>query len=147
MAEFSKADLRYFERARQEASKSDYEPFKLGCVLVYHNHILSVGHNSNKSLPMQKHYNRYRSFRYGPKLVIHSRHAELDAIHSVPYEVDLNTDWKKVSVYIYRISNGKPFGFAMAAPCPACRKAMLDKGIKNLYYTGDGGSYLYERIL
>lgn len=144
MARFSKADLRWFKRAKEEAEKSDYKPFKLGCVLVYKGHILSTGHNQVKTNPLQEHYNKYRNFRPGTREPLHSIHAELDAINSVPYEVDKETDWSKVKVYIYRISPGRKTGRGVSRPCRGCSQLIMDKGIKHVYYTGND-SYVYER--
>ena len=39
------------------------------------------------------------------------------------------------------IKNGKLLN---CFPCPSCRKALLDRGIKNIFYTNENG-YNYER--
>lgn len=146
MAKFSKSDLRYFELARQEAEKSTYQNFHLGCVVVYKGHVISCGSNSTKTHPTQKAYNRkYRRFKYGPQLVVDSLHAEMAALTDVPYAVDVKTDWSKARVYIYRISLGRRTGRGMARPCPACFHALKNKGVHDVYYTTDDG-FAYERI-
>ena len=146
MAKMTKNDLRYFEIAHREAQKSTYNPFHLGCVLVYKGHVIGRGNNSSKSAPIQERYNRFREFRYGPQLVEHKLHAEIASLKSVPYQVDKETDWSKVSCYIYRISKGRESGFGTARPCGACMQALIDKGVKKVYYTTNHG-YAYEEIL
>lgn len=140
--ELSNYDLKMFEAAKLEAEKSDYKPFKLGCVITYKGHIIGHGHNSNKTNPLQKKYNmRYRKFNScNTKPIRHSIHAELSALLSVPYAVGKDMDWNKASIYIYRISNGnKPYGYGCAKPCNACAHAIRDFGIKNIYYTDSMG--------
>lgn len=145
MAKITKSDYKFFEMARKEAEKSDFESFKLGCVIVSKKHVIGRGHNSNKTSPVQKKYNRQRKFNKGPKAIKHSLHAEISAITSVPYPVDNSVDWSDVKVYIYRICPGKPLGSGLAAPCPACRAALHDKGVRHLYYSTDNG-FAYEEV-
>lgn len=145
MAKFSKSDMKYFAIARDEAMKSTYETFHLGCVMVYKGHILSVGHNENKTHPAQAMYNRYRKFKYGPQLIKDTLHAEIAALLDIPYAVDQETDWSKVKVYVYRVCNGGGKRHGMARCCPACMRALRDKGVRKIYYTTDDG-YAYEEI-
>lgn len=143
--EFSNYDLKMFEQARIEAERSDFKPFKLGCVITYKGHIIGRGRNSNKTHPLQEKYNkRYRKFNACDKGNIrHSIHAELSALMSVPYVVGKEVDWSKVGVYVYRICNGKPGGHGCAKPCPACMGLLRDYGIRDIFYTDDNGlSYL-----
>ena len=143
--EFGSDDLRFFEQARTEAEKSDFKPFKLGCVITYKGRIIGRGHNSNKSHPLQKEYNRkYRHFNCARgEFIKDSIHAEIAAINSIPYTTGKNVDWNKVNVYVYRICPGKKYGYGNARPCPACMHAIADLGIKNVYYTDELGlSYL-----
>ena len=147
MANFTKFDMRMFEKAREVAETSDFSPFKLGCVITYKHHIIGSGSNANKTNPTQKFYNkRYRHFtKLNGMPSVHSVHAEISALNSIPYPVAEQIDWKQVHVYIYRISRGRKKGCGMAAPCPACRNALIDKGIRHFYYTGDS-SFIYERV-
>ena len=139
--EFSNYDLRMFDQARIEAERSEYRPFKLGCVITYKGRIIGRGKNSTKSHPLQKKYNRkYRHFNCTRgEFVNDSVHAEIAAIASVPYAVGKDIDWSKVHVYVYRICNGKKHGYGNARPCPACMNAIKDMGIKNVYYTDEEG--------
>ena len=145
MAKITKSDYKFFEMARKEAEKSDFGTFKLGAVLVFKKHVIGRGHNSNKTSPMQKKYNRYRQFNDSANGIHHSVHAEIAALNSVPYPVAETVNWSDVKIYIYRISKGKDLGMGLSAPCPACRAALRDLGIQHLYYSGDN-SFIYERM-
>lgn len=146
MAKFSKSDIRYFDMAHKMADKSTYNDFHLGCVFVYQGHIIGSGFNENKTSPIQKKYNKYRSFKYDDKPVLHKNHAEISCMKSVPKSVDLSTDWSKVKVYIYRVSPGHESRFGLSRPCAGCIKMLRDKGIRHIYYTGDS-SYVYEELV
>jgi deoxycytidylate deaminase len=139
--ELSNYDLKMFEAAKLEAEKSDYRPFKLGCVITYKGHIIGRGQNSTKTHPYQKKYNRkYRHFNCERgEFVSDMLHAEISAILNVPYTVGRDVDWGKVNVYVYRISHGRRLGFGNARPCPACMAAIRDLGIKHVYYTDNSG--------
>ena len=130
-------DYRYFEKARQIASISDFSKIHLGCIAVYHGQIIGLGCNTNKTHPSQKYYNKYREYseQLLPKL-----HAEINCINQIRH---LNINFSKVKLYIYRIRKDQPFG--MARPCPSCMAAIKDLGIKNIYYTTNDG-YSYERL-
>lgn len=147
MADFTNFDYRMFEKAKELAETSDFYPFKLGCVITYKHHIIGQGVNANKTNPKQKYYNkRYRKFSRGNGMpCIHSIHAEIAALNSIPYPVAEQIDWKQVRVYIYRVSKGHKSGHGNARCCPACRNALVDKGVRHFYYTGDD-SFIYERV-
>ena len=57
---FTKTDYKYFAKAKQVASISDYHKTHIGCVAVYQGQIIGIGCNCNKTHPTQKYYNRYR---------------------------------------------------------------------------------------
>lgn len=139
-------DYRYFEMARQEASKSDFIRFRMGCVIVYKSRVIGHGSNSDKTDPLQYHYNKERKFnKISNKPIKHSIHAELAALKSIPYPIQESIDWSKVKVYIYRIAPGKKLHQGCARPCPGCLKALRDYGINKIYYSTDDG-YCFERI-
>ena len=142
---FTNFELRMFQAARAEAEKSTFDRFNLGCVITYKGHIIGRGFNSNKSHPLQKKYNRrYRNFNItNGQCINHAVHAEIAAINSIPYTTGIQVDWSKVKVFVYRICNGKEFGYGNAKPCPACTHAIRDLGIKQIFFTDDDGySYL-----
>lgn len=81
----SKKDIRFLDEARKEAERSTYHHTHIGCVLVYKNHVIGRGHNTEKTDPLQKQANRYRQFKYvTDKAPVHLAHAEISAIKSVP---------------------------------------------------------------
>ena len=133
----TKTDYKYFAKARQVASVSDYYKYHIGCVAVYQGQIIGLGCNCNKTHPTQKFYNRYRkpSDNLLPKL-----HAEISCINQIKH---LNINFSKVKLYIYRIRNDQPYG--LSRPCPSCMAAIKDLGIRDVYYTSNDG-YVYEKI-
>lgn len=130
-------DYRYFHRARKVASISDYCKIHIGCIAVYQNQIIGMGCNCNKTHPTQKYYNKYRkqSDSMLPKL-----HAEIRCINKIK---NLDINFSKVRLYVYRIRMDRPFG--LARPCPSCMAAIEDLGIREIYYTTNEG-YSYEHL-
>lgn len=130
---------KWFIKASELAFKSNFHTAKIGCVLVYKNHILGEGYNQLKTHPKQKIYNqKYRKWTNDPdfsKTCGHTIHAEIDALTSVPYPIGIKVDWKKVDVFVYRVGPGLDNYSGLALPCPACANSLLDIGIHNVYYT------------
>ena len=133
----SSSDFRYFKKAKRMASISDYRKVHVGCVAVYQGQIIGVGFNCNKTHPTQHYYNQYRrqADNMLPKL-----HAEISYLNQIK---DMNINFSKVKLYIYRIRKDQPFG--LARPCPSCMAAIKDLGIRNIYYTTNDG-YGYEKL-
>ena len=125
-------DYKYFNFAKSIALLSDFNKFHIGCVAVYKGKVLSVGFNTNKTCPLQKRFNKYRNDYEG--FIFHKTHAEISCLSSI---WNLDIDWGKVKLYIYRIRHDIPFG--ISRPCSACLAAIREKGIKNIYYTTDSG--------
>lgn len=96
-----------------------------------------IGCNCNKTHPTQKKYNKYHKQAESmlPKL-----HAEISGINSIK---QLNINFSKVKLYIYRIRKDQSFG--LSSPCPSCMETIKDLGIRDIYYTSNDG-YVYERI-
>lgn len=124
-------NFKYFEKAKRIASVSDYRRVHIGCVAVFQNRIIGIWCNSEKTHPVQNHYNRYRinGNNLLPKL-----HAEINCLNQIRH---LNIDFSKVKLYIYRIRKDQPFG--LSRPCPSCMAAIKDLGIKEIYYTTNDG--------
>ena len=133
----SNTDYRYFHKARQVATISDYDKVHIGCVAVYQGQLIGLGCNCIKTDPTQKFYNKYReqSENMIPKL-----HAEINCLNQIKH---LDINFSKVRLYIYRIRKDQPFG--LARPCPSCMAAIKDLGIKNIYFTTNDG-YSYEHL-
>lgn len=132
-------DYKFFEYARRAASKSTYKQFHIGCVIVYKGHIIGEGWNTNKTSPSQKHYNKYRTFNRSQKPIQHKNHAEIAALRSIPYQVDKETDWSKVKIYVYRICNDGKRLSNNARPCAACMTAIKEKGVRQIFYSTNDG--------
>jgi len=132
-------NIKYFNLAKNMSELSDFDKHHIGCVVVYKYHILSVGFNTNKTHPIQMEYNKFRQFN-NPNNVHHKLHAEIMTLCKIK---DLDIDWNKVEMYVYR--QNYQGDKALSAPCRACREFLKDVGVKNLYYTGND-SYCYEKI-
>lgn len=130
-------DYRYFDKARQVATISDFNKFHIGCVAVYQGQIIGLGCNCNKTHPTQKFYNRYRE---ESENMLSKLHAEINCLNQIK---NLNINFSKVKLYIYRIRNDQPYG--LARPCASCMAAIKDLGIRNIYYTTNDG-YCYEHL-
>ena len=144
MGKLTNKDYKFFEYARRAAAKSTYKQFHIGCVLVYKNHIIGEGYNEDKTSPSQKKFNRYRQFNNSCKPIEHKNHAEINALRSVPYQVDKNTDWSKVKIYVFRLCHDGKRLSNIARPCPACIAAIRQKGIHQIYYTTNDGYAMEE---
>lgn len=134
----TKKDKAYFEAARAMAQLSDFPKIMVGAVAVYKHHIISSGHNTIKTAPLQKKYNVCRF----SEDTIHSLHAELACLKSLIGRKDI--DFKHVDLYVYRA--GKKTTALLARPCPSCMKLITELGIRNIYYTTNNG-YSHENIL
>lgn len=126
-----------YNLARNASEFSDYRQHKLGCVAIYHNKVIAVAYNTNKSNPLQARYNSERdfdSYKYPAKI-----HAEMAVIAKIRH---MEIDMSKVELYIYR---GHANGImALSKPCRSCEKAIRDMGIKRIFYTGEN-SFISER--
>ena len=131
----SNTDYKYFQKAHQIATISDYKKTHVGCVAVYQGQVIGLGCTCNKTHPVQKKYNRYRKDLMLPKL-----HAEISCLNQIKH---LDINFSKVKLYIYRIRKDQPFG--MARPCPSCMAAIRDLGVRNIFYTTNDG-YAHEKL-
>ena len=138
---FTNFDKRMFEQARIEAEKSTFDRSHIGCVITYKGHIIGRGHNSSKTHPIQKEYNRFREFDYSNNYSPDSIHAEIAALCSVSYPVGINVKWNRVRVYVCRVrKDGK---IACSRPCKACMKYMRSLGIRHILFTENYNAYGY----
>lgn len=130
-------DYRFFTRAAHVACVSDYRKIHIGCVAVYQNRIIGIGCNLSKTHPLQYRYNKYRIQK---DTLLAKLHAEINCINQIK-NMDIN--FAKVKLYIYRVRNDQPFG--LAKPCPSCMAAIRDLGIRDIYYTTNDG-FSYEHL-
>lgn len=134
----TKSRKTYFKIAKTLAEMSDFPRIKIGCVAVCGHHIISSGFNMRKTSTLQKQYNIYRFSEDTP----HCLHAEIACLKPLIKRRDI--DFKNVELYIYR--EYKSGELAIARPCDSCFKLIKDLGIRNIYYTNNGG-FSYEEIL
>lgn len=126
---------RNFQKAKAASLYSDSPIHKLGAVMVLGKKVLAVGYNITKTHPIQKQYNIERG--YNPDVKNNGQvHAEMMCLINTR---NLDVDWSKVSLYVYR--EHKDQTTALAKPCPACEKAIRERGILNVYYTTEGVPY------
>ena len=131
-------DYKFFEAAKVAAGSSTFK-VHVGAVAVYRGRVIASAASSNKTHPMQCKYNRFRPIDnidlYLPKV-----HAEIGLLTKLQ---KMDVQMCDVKVYIYRKCKSREFG--MARPCEACWRALLNAGIKSVYYTSDRG-YVKEWI-
>lgn len=135
---------RFFKLAKNASKFSDYPSIHIGAILVYKKNILAIGYNTLKSNPTQKKYNKYRCVNgrnFNVSEHNNSLHAEMMCLNATKR---LDIDWSKVSIFVYREHKDGSIGLSM--PCRGCYKAIIDKGIKNIYYTTENG-YCYNKII
>ena len=135
----TRGKMKFFEHARNVAKMSTFPRVHVGAVIVYGSKILACGFDQTKTHPLQARFNAMRHFENQDN-VQHSIHAEMAALSSI-WDADL--DWSKVEVFVYRLRGDRPHGYAR--PCKACMTAIREKGIRDVYYTGDDG-FIYERL-
>lgn len=138
---FTNFDKRMFDQARLEAEKSTFNRSHIGCVVTYKGHIIGRGHNSSKTHPLQKEFNRFRKFSYSNNYSPDSIHAEMAALCSVSYPVGINVKWNKVRIYVCRVR--KDGTTACSRPCKACENFMRSLGIGGCYYTENNNCLAY----
>ena len=130
--------------AKTISALSDVPRYHLGAVIFDKHKIYCFACNTDKALPLQQRYNKFKSSSAvsWPK---QSAHAEMNCIHKLlqtHYE-DL-PDYSKLSILVYR--EHADGSFALARPCKACSHAIKDLGFKHVYYTTDDG-LCYEEFL
>ena len=113
--------LRFFRAAKEWSELSNHHTYKLGCVLVKKNRIISRGFNQIKT-----HTKSIHKFNM--------LHAEISALIGIDYN-----KLENCYAFVYRErKNGTP---AMAKPCEACELALRKAGVKRVYYTIDTDPY------
>lgn len=137
--ELSKSHRAYFKAAKAVSELSKFEQHKIGAVVVYKHKIISSGCNSYVTNPLQKRYNK---FRFDTDQTSHSKHAELECLLPIINRRDI--DFNRVNLYIYR--QHKSGALACARPCESCFNLIKDLGIRNIYYSNDGG-FSHEEII
>jgi len=113
-----------FRFAKAISKKSNHPNYKIGCALLRKGRVVAASPNVNKTHPYI-----FRNSR-GCSL-----HAEIGAL--------IRSKCKPEEAYVYReLSDGS---VANARPCDMCMAALMDAGVKRVYYTITGG-YAMERL-
>lgn len=130
----------YLNLARNACYYSDFMKARLGAVLIYKDKVMSVGWNSTKTSPLQRQLNRYRGYNINTSTAYDTLHAEVACLSKIR---DLDIDWNRASLFIYRIKKDGSKG--LARPCKGCQALIKSMGIKNVYYSTDNG-WCFERM-
>ena len=135
-------EKRMFNIAKEISYMSNYKRIRVGAVVCEGKTIISTGHNSTKTSPLQHQYNFYRHFNdyesSSPQI-----HAEINALSRLIGKKGIS--WDKVSIFVYReLKNGDP---GCSRPCPACMALIKNLGIKNIYYIDENGDFVKQRNL
>jgi deoxycytidylate deaminase len=135
----TKSHRSYFKTAKAMSEMADYKKYQIGCVATYKHKIISSGYNTTVTNPLQKRYNQ---LRFSGDSTAHSKHAEVDCLLPLLNRKDI--DFGRVSLYLYREhKSGEP---ACARPCQSCQALIKELGIRNIYYSNDGG-YSHEEFI
>ena len=137
--ELTKKDRAYFNIAKEVSKLSDFPRVQIGACAVYKHKVISTGCNSMRTSPLQKKYNK---FRFETDMTLHSKHAELDALLPLLNRKDI--DFSRASIYVYR--EHKSGQLSMARPCKSCFALIKELGIRDIYYSNDGG-FSHEEII
>ncbi len=119
---------RFFEIAEAVSNLSDYS-IRVGAVIVKNGKVISVGFNKTLKRNSLRKYNGY---------IVRSIHAELHAI------LKANTDLTGAEIFVF--SKKKDGEFRKSRPCNVCMSAIIEAGIKKVYYTDYGNVFVEERL-
>lgn len=139
--QFSKQQIRFFDKAAEVAASSEFDKYHLGCVAVLKNKIIASASNKLKTHPLQAHYDKYRQFNVmsDPKN-IHSLHAEIACLNMLRNQ---DICYKDLELYIVRLRRDRDYG--LARPCIACFNYIQNLGIRKIYYSTNFG-FSFEEI-
>ena len=140
--QFSRQQIKFFDKAAEIASCSDFDRYHVGCVAVLKNRIIAAASNKLKTHPIQAEYDKYREFnniKSDPKNM-HSLHAEIACLNMIK---DRNFCYKDLELYIVRLRKDGDYG--LARPCAACMNLIINKGIRRIHYSTNL-SFAYESL-
>ncbi len=109
---------------------------KVAAGILLKNKFISFGVNSYKTHPIQAKY-------AANALAIHL-HVEIAAIKNAMYHIEVQ-DFQKVTLLICRVKIDIPTGkyiYGMAKPCAGCQRAILEFGIKRVWYSFDEEQFI-----
>lgn len=109
-----------FELAAKVADMADHRSHKLGAVILdSQKRLVSVGHNSYRTHPLQKKFNP------NPDKI--HLHAEIMALSR------LSREDQPHSIFVVRVKKGG--GLGNAKPCKGCQAALSAFGVDSIYWS------------
>ena len=106
--------------------------FKFGAGIVYKNNLIATGVNSYKTHPLMA--------QWGQNEESICLHAEIDAIKNA-LKLITPSQLAKCDMYIVRVKRPEPnshdWVHGLAKPCDGCKRAIVNFGLRNVYYTTD----------
>ena len=135
----TKTQQSFFRAADAVSSLSDHSFAKLGCVLVDKHRIISSGHNSStRCSPLQKQIDVAR-FGDPDK---HKGPVHAETVCLLPL-IRQGYDMTRSDLYIVR--RHKDGSLAISRPCPGCMSLLRANGVRNVFFSVEGG-YACEEI-
>lgn len=123
---------RIFTKLVKAAQESDHSWAKVSACIVQRGVPLEIGTNRNKSHPFQLKYSRNKESIF--------LHAEISAIKNAMRFLSLD-DLEHTDLYVCRMKNIKGnMVYGLAKPCEGCMKAIVEFGIKTVYFTTNEGT-------
>lgn len=122
-------NLKIFQHLEEVAIKSNVGWARLASAIVNKNRIVSIGVNKIKTHPFQK---RFASNKDAIFL-----HAETGALCAAIKILNTN-DLSDCDIYVCRmkhIDQNPEFVYGMAKPCLGCSRAIVEFGIRNVFFT------------
>lgn len=125
---------KFFNKAKALSHKSTHPKAQIGAIIVSGNQIVGEGFSQYKTHTRQSQYDKKMSY-HGTKGHLH---AEIAALVSSG-----RANLKGAEIFVYR--KDKNGHLANCRPCVSCSQALLDAGVRHVYYT-DREGYNYEQI-
>lgn len=122
-----KMKLKFMELAKKMASFGEHRQHKVGSAISKKNRLVSLGFNKASTHPKSPHPWKFL-------------HAEVSSLLKAGREELVDS-----TIYVYRETrSGMP---ALSRPCKYCMMALLEAGVKDVYYTIEEEPYFqYEEI-
>lgn len=119
---------KYIAKALEVSLESDYKRVQIGTIIVDGKRVVATGSNTQRSHPVQAHYNSVGG-RTSPS---HYLHSELHALLRSGAR-----SLRSAEMFIGRFERNGNLG--NCRPCPACEAAIKAYGVKRIYYTDNDG--------
>lgn len=138
--QFTKQQMKWFEKAAEVAETSLFDKHHVGCIAVLKNRIIASSPNKLKTHPLQAHYDKFKQFNCtSDPQNMHSLHAEISCLSMIKQDIC----YKDLELYIVRVCKSGRYG--LARPCCACMPYIQDLGIRKIFYSTNFG-FGYEQL-